>query len=109
MQAWYMDDDDNAEEDQRLPHRRQPDDLLPLAKLLGIYIYLHIYRAFFKKRLILFSLVSLLINFFPVAPISMRCLPLVCMYVCTHKDDEFLISFFAICRPRTRCNAIRCR
>uniref|UniRef100_A0A0E0KP77 Acireductone dioxygenase n=1 Tax=Oryza punctata TaxID=4537 RepID=A0A0E0KP77_ORYPU len=33
VQAWYMEDDDNAEDDQRLPHRRQPDDLLPLAKL----------------------------------------------------------------------------
>uniref|UniRef100_A0A0E0CC72 Acireductone dioxygenase n=1 Tax=Oryza meridionalis TaxID=40149 RepID=A0A0E0CC72_9ORYZ len=36
VQAWYMDDDDNGEEDQRLPHRRQPDDLLPLAKLLDL-------------------------------------------------------------------------
>ncbi|RLM74644.1 hypothetical protein C2845_PM15G04320 [Panicum miliaceum] len=34
VQAWYM-DDTTEEEDQRLPHRRQPDVPVPLAKLLG--------------------------------------------------------------------------
>jgi 1,2-dihydroxy-3-keto-5-methylthiopentene dioxygenase len=34
VQAWYM-DDTTEEEDQRLPHRRQPDVPVPLSKLLG--------------------------------------------------------------------------
>nr|XP_034602339.1 1,2-dihydroxy-3-keto-5-methylthiopentene dioxygenase 3-like isoform X2 [Setaria viridis] len=36
VQAWYM--DDATEEDQRLPHHRQPDDPVPLAKLLDLGI-----------------------------------------------------------------------
>ncbi|WVZ84941.1 hypothetical protein U9M48_031908, partial [Paspalum notatum var. saurae] len=36
VQAWYMDDD--TKEDQRLPHRRQPDGSFPLAKLLDLGI-----------------------------------------------------------------------
>ncbi|KAG2571272.1 1,2-dihydroxy-3-keto-5-methylthiopentene dioxygenase 3-like [Panicum virgatum] len=37
VQAWYM-DDTTEEEDQRLPHRRQPDVPVPLAKLLDLGI-----------------------------------------------------------------------
>ncbi|KAL6851551.1 hypothetical protein ACP4OV_020484 [Aristida adscensionis] len=36
VQAWYMDDD--AEDDQRLPHRREPNDPFPLIKLLDLGI-----------------------------------------------------------------------
>ncbi|CAL5028189.1 unnamed protein product [Urochloa decumbens] len=36
VQAWYM--DDTTEEDQRLPHHGQPDDPVPLAKLLDLGI-----------------------------------------------------------------------
>nr|CAB3486696.1 unnamed protein product [Digitaria exilis] len=36
VQAWYM--DDTTEEDQRLPHHRQPDEPVPLAKLLDLGI-----------------------------------------------------------------------
>lgn len=38
VQAWYM-DDTTEEEDQRLPHRRQPDVPVPLAKLLDLGIF----------------------------------------------------------------------
>ncbi|KAK3145065.1 hypothetical protein QOZ80_4AG0322530 [Eleusine coracana subsp. coracana] len=34
VSAWYLDDD--TEGDQRLPHHRQPDDPVPLAKLLDL-------------------------------------------------------------------------
>ena len=34
LKAWYM-DDIAKEEDRRLPHHRQPDEAVPLAKLLG--------------------------------------------------------------------------
>jgi hypothetical protein len=38
VKAWYMDDVAVAEdEDQRLPHHRQPDEAVPLAKLLGAH------------------------------------------------------------------------
>ncbi|PAN37590.1 hypothetical protein PAHAL_7G103700 [Panicum hallii] len=38
VQAWYM-DDTTEEEDQRLPHRRQPDVPVPLSKLLDLGIF----------------------------------------------------------------------
>ncbi|TVU03568.1 hypothetical protein EJB05_50884 [Eragrostis curvula] len=34
VEAWYMDDD--TEGDQRLPHRRQPNDPVPLSRLLDL-------------------------------------------------------------------------
>ncbi|KAL6650531.1 hypothetical protein ACP70R_009456 [Stipagrostis hirtigluma subsp. patula] len=36
VKAWYMDDD--AEEDQRLPHRRHPKDTVPLTRLIDLGI-----------------------------------------------------------------------
>ena len=36
VNAWYM-DDIAEDEDRRLPHHRQPDEAVPLAKLFGTH------------------------------------------------------------------------
>lgn len=35
IEAWYMDD---SEEDQRLPHHREPKESIPIDKLTGFHL-----------------------------------------------------------------------
>ncbi|XP_024005667.1 1,2-dihydroxy-3-keto-5-methylthiopentene dioxygenase 2 isoform X1 [Eutrema salsugineum] len=39
IQAWYMDD---SEEDQRLPHHKNPKEFISLDKLAGVFVYVFI-------------------------------------------------------------------
>jgi 1,2-dihydroxy-3-keto-5-methylthiopentene dioxygenase len=53
VKAWYM-DDLAEDEDQRLPHHRQPNEAVPLAKLLGTHSCKRLI-IFIQKRKVLQS------------------------------------------------------
>ena len=51
IQAWYMDD---SEEDQRLPHHKDPKEFLSLDKLAGLFVCFN--SVFFSLFLYLFQM-----------------------------------------------------